>query len=399
MTATNGIERHVDETFRRRIRRRRWRPLWAIFGVTALVITGQAVYERFIEAQAADASEKAAQDTLPGAGARPVEVVEEGDGYRVIRHAGGDTRVPSSPQRICALAAADELLSIGVKPVAHSIKDGNFPDYLEETLKDVPWIPNVYGDAMPNLEAIIRIHPDLIITRAPDRQTFLQLSKIAPVVVLLGHSHHYRQRALDVGVIVGRRREAEIRVAWYDAKVLAARKALHARLHGQTFAFFRVNPRAFRMSGRSDGGGPVPFGDLQLPQPRLVVENERNITLSPEQLIDLDTDYAVVAVDENVGSVRNMHEMLEHPAWRRFPAGKNGHAMIVTRYRHWADSGILGKSLIIDDVLRAVAPEALESVDAEASEAMRRHALKSMNVKEFELMNTLAATVLRGTGT
>jgi len=346
-----------------------------------------------------ETSEKIATDTLPGGGPRPVELVEEGGGYRIIRHVGGVTRIPSSPQRICALAAADELLSIGVKPAAHSIMDGNYPDYLAETLRDVPWIPNVYGDAMPNLEAIIRIHPDLIITRAPDRQTFLQLSKIAPVVVLLGHAHHYRQRVLDVGMIVGRQREADVRVAWYDAKVLAARKALHAKLQGRTFAFFRVNPRAFRMSGRRDSGGPVPFGDLQLPRPRLVDENERNVTLSPEQLIDLDADYAVVAVDEKVGSVRNMHEMLEHPAWQRFPAGKNGHAMIVTRYRHWADSGILGKSLIIDDVLRAVAPEALESVNAEALEAMRRHALESIGAKAFESMNTLAATVLQGTGT
>jgi iron complex transport system substrate-binding protein len=398
MTMTNGFDKHIA-SFNRRSRRRHWRSFGAILGVTALVIAGQSVYERFLETQAADTSERTSQDMLPGAGARPIEVIEEGDGYRVVRHAGGVTRIPSSPQRICALAAADELLSIGVKPVAHSIKDGNFPDYLAETLKDVSWIPNVYGDAMPNLEAIIQVQPDLIITRAPDRQTFLQLSKIAPVVVLLGHSHHYRQRVLDVGVLVGHQHEAEVRVAWYDAKVLASRKVLHAKLHGQTFAFFRVNPRAFRMSGRGDSGGPVPFGDLQLPPPRLVAENERNITLSPEQLIDLDADYAVVAVDEKVGSVRNMHEILEHPAWQWFPAGKNGHAMIVTRYRHWADSGILGKSLIIDDVLRAVAPEALEAVNAEALEAMRRQALSSMSVKEFESMNALAATVLRGTGT
>jgi iron complex transport system substrate-binding protein len=341
-----------------------------VLGVTALVIAGHEVYEQFLATQQAAASAKAESDALPGGGARPVELVEEGDGYRVIRHAGGVTRVPAAPRRICALASADELLSIGVLPAAHSIKDGNFPDYLAETLRDVPWIPNVYGDAMPNLEAIIAVHPDLIITRAPDRQTFLQLSKIAPVVVLLGHAHHYRQRVLDVGTIVGRRREAEARVAWYDAKVLAARRALHARLNGRTFAFFRVNSRAFRLSGWSDSGGPVAFGDLDLPRPRLVAENERNVTLSPEQLIDLDADFAVIAVDVAVGSGRNLREFLEHPAWQRLPASKNGQATILTNYRHWADSGILGKSLIIDDVVRAVAPESLEAINAEAEAAL-----------------------------
>jgi iron complex transport system substrate-binding protein len=371
MTNSHHSETRLDGAFGRRNRRRRWRSLWAVLGVTALVIAGEKVYERFVETQQVQASEKADSATLPGGGARPVEVVEEGGDFRVVRHAGGITRIPAAPRRICALASADELLSIGVKPCAHSIKDGNFPDYLAETLQDVPWIPNVYGDAMPNLEAIVAVHPDLIITRAPDRQTFLQLSKIAPVVVLLGHSHHYRQRVLDVGTITGRRHEAEARVAWYDAKVFAARQALHARLDGQTFAFFRVNSRAFRLSGWSDSGGPVAFGDLQLPRPRLVAENERNITLSPEQLIDLDADYAVIAVDSKVGNERAVHEFLEHPVWQRLPASRTGHAMILTQHRHWADSGILGKALIIDDILRAIAPESLASVNAEAEAALQ----------------------------
>jgi iron complex transport system substrate-binding protein len=373
MSTLPGDEKHSSTIFSRRIRRRRWRSLWAVFGIIALLIVGERIYERLIETQDAEASAKAESESLPGGGARPVEVIEQGDDYRVLRHAGGITRIPAAPRRICALASADELLSIGVKPVAHSIKDGNFPDYLAETLRDVTWIPNVDGDAMPNLEAIIHVHPDLIITRAPDRQTFLQLSKIAPVVVLLGHSHHYRQRVLDVGTIAGRPREAKARVAWYDAKVLAARQALDAKLRGQTFAFFRVNSRAFRLSGWGDSGGPVAFGDLQLARPRLVAENERNITLSPEQLIDLDADYAVIAVDVKAGSKRSMHELLEHPAWQRLPASKNGHAMILTQYRHWADSGILGKALIIDDVLRAMAPEALDSVNAQADAALRGH--------------------------
>jgi iron complex transport system substrate-binding protein len=359
-TSHNSIQRKA------RRRRMYWKAWWSVWGVFLLLVGGGKAYEQFLAKQAHSIQNKTELDGLPGGGAAPIEVLEEADGYRVVRHAGGVTRIPQHPRRICALASADELLSIGVQPVAHSIKDGHFPDYLAEALRDVPWIPNVYGDAMPNLEAVLQVRPDLIITRAPDRQTFLQLSRIAPVVVLLGHAHHYRQRVLDVGTLVGRRREAEARVAWYDAKVLAARQALHARLQGQTFAFFRVNSRAFRLSGSSDSGGPVAFGDLQLPKPRLVAENERNVTLSPEQLIDLDADYAVIAIDVHAGSERHMHELLEHPAWKRLPAGRNGHAVILTEYRHWADSGILGKSLIIDDVIRAIAPDALASVNTEA---------------------------------
>jgi ABC-type Fe3+-hydroxamate transport system substrate-binding protein len=97
-----------------------------------------------------------------------------------------------------------------------------------------------------------------------------------------------------------------------------------------------------------------------------VAENEKRISLSPEQLIDLDVDYAVIAVDVMAGSAKNLNDLLDHPAWQRLPASKNGQATILTHYRHWADSGILGKSLIIDDVLRAIAPESIESINAQA---------------------------------
>jgi hypothetical protein len=185
MTATKVAVRRYHESTLRRMRRRYLGTFYSVASILALVAVLGQVYERFMEAQSFEATEKSDAERLPGAGPRPVEILEEGVDYRIVRHASGVTRIPASPRRICALASADELLSIGVIPAAHSIKDGNFPDYLEEALKDVPWIPNVYGDAMPNLEAIIAVRPDLIITRAPDRQTYLQLSKIAPVVVLL----------------------------------------------------------------------------------------------------------------------------------------------------------------------------------------------------------------------
>lgn len=345
---------------------RLWPLLWlALLGGLTLVAgqKGEPISESEIWREALE-------HDLPGGGPNPIEVVETGDDYQVIRHVGGTTRTPFPPRRICALSNADELLSIGVMPVAHSIRDGNYPDYLSETLKDVAWIPNVYGETMPNLEAILRVQPDLIITRAPDRQTYLQLSKIAPVIVLLGHNRYFGQRVLDLGMIVGRRQQAEARVAWYEAKASAARAALHAKLQGRTFAFFRVNPRAFRLSGWSDSGGPVVFGDLDLPRPRLVRENRRNSSLSPEQLLDLDADYAVIAVSGSLGSERQLEALLEHPAWGRLPAAEAGHVLVLERYRHWADSGILGKSRIIDDVLRAITPESMAAIDAQAARAL-----------------------------
>lgn len=353
----------------RQTRWRRWRSLWAVLGIGALLLVGGRTYERVLQSEERKASPKGDPDAPPGAAARPVEIVEEGTGYRVVRHALGTTRAPAAPERICALAFADELLSVGVMPVAcsSSTYDVTFPDYLAEKLRGVASIRGVYGDAMPNLEAIIRAKPDLILSRAANRQTYVQLSKIAPVVVLLDQVYHYRQRVLDIGLVVGRRREAEARVTWYEAKVRAASKTLRARLEGRTIAFLRFHPRLYYMAGRNNAGGPVLYGDLGLPAPRLLHDRPGGIAISPETLIDVDADHLIVAVNATAGTVRSMRGLLDHQAWDRMPAIKNNRALMLANYRHWAESGILGKSLIIEDVLRAVAPEAVEAVNAEAA--------------------------------
>lgn len=308
---------------------------------------------------------------VPGAGDRPVEVVEEGAGYRVVRHAGGTTRIPSNPERICALASADELLAIGVKPVAHSISDGHFPDYLAEPLAGVPWVPTVYGASLPNMEAVVRVRPDLIITRNTSRQTYLQLSRVAPTVVLLDHLTHYRERVLDVGTIVGRRREAEARVAWYNAKVAAANAALHPVVGSKTMAMMRVRPKTYRLHGDQNHDSPLLYGDLKMNRPELVRNRTWSSTMSPEQLMTFDADYLLITVDSAADARRTYDELSTHPVWARVPAVKNGQVLVVTKWRHWADAGILGRARGIDDVLRLVRPDALDRVNAEADRVLR----------------------------
>jgi iron complex transport system substrate-binding protein len=275
----------------------------------------------------------------------------------------GVTRVPALPQRICALACADECLALGIKPVAHSIADGNFPDYLAEAFTDVPWIPNVYGGNLPNMEAIVAVRPDLILTRAPNLQTYTQLSKIAPVVMLMDHLVHYRQRVLDVGTITGRRAAAEARVAWYNAKVAAAREVLKKHLGDQSMAILRVRPNAYRLMGDQNHDSPLLYGDLAVRRPWLVDHRSWGATMSPEGLLHLDADYLIVSTDAVAGGHRTLDALFGHPIWQRVPAARNGHVLVISKYRHWSDSGILGRARGIDDVVRAVAPEEVERVN------------------------------------
>lgn len=316
----------------------------------------------------------ASTDGRPGTGARPVEILEESAGERVVRHAAGTSRIPAEPSRIWALSDADELLSLGVVPVAHAINDGNFPDYLAEPLAGVPWIPNVYGAHLPSMEAVVAVRPDLIFTRSASGRTQLQLSRIAPVVVLQDHDEHYRQRVLDVGAIIGRAAIARARVAWYDAKVAAAREVLHQVAPGCSIAVLRVYPTSYRLHGGDHHVDPVLYGDLAVARPRLIVERTWTSATSPEALLHLDADYLIIAADVQPGSDRSLAQLLQHPVWSRVPAVRNDRVLLIPKYRHWADAGILGRARSIDDVVRAVSPGSIEAVNAHAEATWLRAA-------------------------
>ena len=316
------------------------------------------------------ASAKANDDTPPGSGSRAVEIVDQGADYRVVRHALGTTRVPASPRRLCALGYLDELLAIGVKPMAASSFNGHFPDYLEDQLDGVTDIPQMYGNWQPNFEAILAAQPDLILTSNSDPQTYRQLSKIAPVVVLTNSGQHCRERLLDVGLVLGCQHQAEVRAAWYDAKIRAAQEALGDKMGDRKVAFFRIFGKQYYIHGRSRGG-LVLYDDLKLNPPTLLAGGARGMMLSPEALLDLDADYIFIAAERSKGTYRSLDQLLDHPAWQRVPAVRSSHVVRLHSFHQWLVAGVLGKALIVDEILAAVAPEALDEVNARAESAAR----------------------------
>jgi ABC-type Fe3+-hydroxamate transport system substrate-binding protein len=95
--------------------------------------------------------------------------------------------------------------------------------------------------------------------------------------------------------------------------------------------------------------------------------------MSPEQLMKFDADYLIVSVDGAADARRTYDELSSHPVWTRVPAVKNGRVLVIAKWRHWSDSGILGRARSIDDVLQLVAPDSVTSVNAQADRAMRGH--------------------------
>ncbi|MDY6897140.1 MAG: ABC transporter substrate-binding protein, partial [Cyanobacteriota bacterium] len=103
---------------------------------------------------------------------------------RVVKHAMGKTKVPLNPKKVVVIGGLDNVLALGIKPIAATtLDDNNYLNYLESKTKEVQ---KVGVNGSPNLEKILYLKPDLILGLNWDADIYQQLSQIAPTVLADG---------------------------------------------------------------------------------------------------------------------------------------------------------------------------------------------------------------------
>lgn len=173
-----------------------------------------------------------------------------------IEHKFGTTVIEQQPERVASVDynGADNLLALGVQPVAIRYWYGDYPravwPWAEELLSTEPAI--LKGDL--NFEQIAATNPDLIIAlwSGIDEQAYQKLSLIAPVVAVpegVGdYSLPWDQLALTAGKAVGLAQEAEQQVTAIKQQ-LAEVAAAHPDWQGKTasvaFAWSSGNPGVY----------------------------------------------------------------------------------------------------------------------------------------------------------
>lgn len=103
---------------------------------------------------------------------------------RVVQHAMGETCIPRNPQRIVTLwiSTFSSTLALGVKPIAYVWIPGEpFPKHLRDKVDGVEFVGSLNE---PNLEKILLLKPDLILSNTRLQNIYKPLTEIAPTVVL-----------------------------------------------------------------------------------------------------------------------------------------------------------------------------------------------------------------------
>ena len=137
-----------------------------------------------------------------------------------VQHALGETKVPGQAEAPApmSLEALDDTLALKVEPVAARVPGGELPGYLRNRARGVPLLG---PDAVPPEDT------DVIIASAPQTESdFVQLTAVAPTVVIDDGGAQWKLNLRLVGEGLGRTNDAEALLSAYDAQLARARESL-----------------------------------------------------------------------------------------------------------------------------------------------------------------------------
>lgn len=270
---------------------------------------------------------------------------------RTIKHATGTTELTRKAERVVPLDSGelDSVVQLGLKPVGYLEYDAALmPDYLVDALTGVKTVGTL---AEPNLEALVSLQPDLMLTSKIRHEKIAdRLKAIGPTVfgertgVVWKQNFALHARALGCEV------EADATVRAYEDRV----RALNAALPNPrpTVSVVRVLNNNLRYYQLANYSGTI-LSDLGFPRP--TSQNVDDFGLLNQSLETLgpmgDADLIVVSPTEGPEGAF-AKEMLNSPIWQSLNAVKRGTVMIVNDDVWMAGIGYRSAGVILDDIAR-----------------------------------------------
>lgn len=235
--------------------------------------------------------------------------------------AAGPVDIPADPQRVVVLSGsyAGHALFLGAPVVA--VDSFTFENPL---MKD--YLDGIVQVSADNLEQIIELDPDLIIT--DDYATNLkQLNEIAPTLGLTYSSQTYLNRVVELGKILNKETEAKAWVADFEDRATQAGKDVKAKL-GENITVTVIESWEKELYIFGDNyarGTEILYDAMGLKRTDAVeklVKEAGYSAISPEVLPQLGGNYIVFSKS---GAADN--SFIETESYKNIEAVKNGHVL------------------------------------------------------------------------
>jgi iron complex transport system substrate-binding protein len=250
-----------------------------------------------------------------------------GEFPRTVRHAMGETTIAAPPQRIVTLdpSELDAAVQLGFAPVGTAEYGSyNLPDYV---LQAVEGIEVVGTTAQPDLEAIIGLQPDLILSsKLRHGELYDTLAGLAPTVFAEGPGVSFKQNFRLYAQTTGAEQAAAEVVGRYEERVRALNASLPAPR--PSISIVQMRPDGIRFYQTANFLGVV-LRDLGFPRGDGQNVDAFAADLSQEQLgANADGEMILLAV---VDGAENDFAggILDGPLWQQLPAVQAGKVLEV----------------------------------------------------------------------
>jgi iron complex transport system substrate-binding protein len=269
---------------------------------------------------------------------------------RLVRHAHGETCVPTNPKRVITLSVPSlgNAIALGVSPIATSVYFDDPPPYLAAHLKSTEILGK---QEPPNLERILALKPDLIIGLSFSSDSiYQQLTQIAPTVVDDWKGYpSWRDHFSFVATVLGRQGTAQQIWSRYYQRIEALKNALEQRHYDPEVSFAHTCCGTIDLDlANSFNGSIMADAGLRRPILQAVPIAGGIVRLSQERVMDIDGDVLFVAAD-GAKAAQTITALKQNPLWQKLRAVQANRVYPVN-YPTWRGGNPLAADGVIDDL-------------------------------------------------
>ncbi|MEE1824597.1 iron-siderophore ABC transporter substrate-binding protein [Streptomyces sp. BE20] len=281
-----------------------------------------------------------------------------GGAPRVVRHARGESTVPARAARVVVLDtdALDSVVTLGLTPVGATTVAAGAPLSAYLPADRLAGVRTVGTIGAPNLEAIVALRPDLILSnQIRDDKRYDELSKIAPTVLSATTGPAWKENARLHAEALGRQAEASAVEESYRTKV----RELVTALGGPTKAAALKVAMARFLAGAptrlylNDTFVGSLFKDIGVGRPADQDKPGFSIEISPEQVDKAAADVIFYSVYGD--QAKSDHgKIVSGSLWSGLDAVRNGKVYQVDDNLWMLGIGYTGAGLVLDQIRRSL---------------------------------------------